>query len=499
MKIALRALLVFVAAGLPSVTRADDVLPDFSRVPTPPFTLVEPYGVATPVLTRADVTDVPASFVADPFLFQEDGNYYMFFEVYNVSRGCGEIGLATSADGLDWRYERVVLSESFHLSFPMVFKYGDKYYMVPETYQKQEVRLYEATAFPYKWKFARTLVVGRDFVDPSIVYLNGRWWMFVGDTSNGNCFLYYADDLLGKWAEHPASPIVRNDPSKARLGGRAFVFDHDRLIRVAQKCDKWYGEKVRAFEVIALDENNYSEREIDESPVLSNEGVGWNSKGMHQFDLTWTGSNWLVASDGYKGTNDWAIGIYTSKDIPFHHVEFAHIAGVSGIGDNTDPAYVLANLIEGQNVGYETRWPYKAISPNSWSTRTVGLPSPGDYFDVNPEPIILDFRLNGRQTVEGVALWANRYAPGNSVRRFSLAFSRTGSEEGLGGVVYLTSLSEEPTNAELLSIPPVEANFIRMTIMTNDVGSAYGGDRVGLQEVAFITPASNLKGSGRKR
>src|SRR5262249_34417850 len=40
-------------------------------------------GTRNPVLTRSDVTDVPAVFVADPFLLRTSGVWHMFFEVLN--------------------------------------------------------------------------------------------------------------------------------------------------------------------------------------------------------------------------------------------------------------------------------------------------------------------------------------------------------------------------------------------------------------------------------
>jgi hypothetical protein len=152
-----------------------------------PFDLIEPAGITNPVLTALDVTDVQASFVADPFIFYENNTWYMFFEVYIPGVNRGDIGLATSWNGLHWMYEGIVLSEGFHHSYPLVFKYNDSYYMVPESYQIQEVRIYEAYNFPYDWNYIATIVSGRGFVDPSIFRYNNKWWMFVSDTRNSDC------------------------------------------------------------------------------------------------------------------------------------------------------------------------------------------------------------------------------------------------------------------------------------------------------------------------
>ena len=68
-----------------------------------PFHLATPRDTVNPVLTRESVSDVPAGFVADPFMVRRDGGWYMFFEVLNQQANNGEIGLATSGNGLKWK------------------------------------------------------------------------------------------------------------------------------------------------------------------------------------------------------------------------------------------------------------------------------------------------------------------------------------------------------------------------------------------------------------
>ncbi|MGO4271886.1 hypothetical protein AB4Z22_18940, partial [Paenibacillus sp. TAF58] len=96
----------------------------------------------TPSLCAADVTDVSAEFVADPFIIQQDASFYMFFEVLNKASGLGEIGLASSSDGSEWNYQHLVLRENYHLSYPQVFTYENEYYMLPETAEANGVLLY---------------------------------------------------------------------------------------------------------------------------------------------------------------------------------------------------------------------------------------------------------------------------------------------------------------------------------------------------------------------
>jgi len=157
------------------------------------------------------------------------------------------------------------------------------------------------------------LVSGRNFVDPTLFYYNDLWWMFVSETSNKNCYLYYSNNLTDPtaWIQHPQSPIVSNDASKARPGGRVIVLQNSKIIRFAQKCDKYYGEAVRAFEVDTLTITYYSEHENRCKPVIQTWGSDWNANGMHTIDPWWIGDKWVAAVDG-KAADDihWSIGIY---------------------------------------------------------------------------------------------------------------------------------------------------------------------------------------------
>src|SRR4051812_33273086 len=88
-----------------------------------PLQLAPAPGAGNPVISAASVTDVPARFVADPFMLRENSLWHMFFEVLNDRNDRGEIGLATSPDGLTWQYRQIVLAEPFHLSYPYVFRW----------------------------------------------------------------------------------------------------------------------------------------------------------------------------------------------------------------------------------------------------------------------------------------------------------------------------------------------------------------------------------------
>jgi hypothetical protein len=251
-----------------------------------------------PVLTASDVRDIPAQYVADPFMMRSASSWNMFFQVMNAVTRRGEIGLATSRNGLSWQYQQIVLHEPFHLSFPCVFRWNDDYYMVPETAQAGAIRLYRAAAFPRQWEFVKNVIEG-NYADPSIFFFQKRWWLFASPATqqhNVLC-LYYADSPTGKWVQHPMSPVVAGNNRIARPGGRVLPWNGS-LLRFAQDCFPTYGKQVRAFRITELTPTKYREEEAAESPVVGASGNGWNAFGMHHIDIHYAGnSRWLACVD----------------------------------------------------------------------------------------------------------------------------------------------------------------------------------------------------------
>jgi hypothetical protein len=264
--------------------------------------LAPPEDVSNPVLRCEDITDVPARLIADPFMLRVDPTWYMFFEVLNRRTGKGEIGFATSADAAQWTYHQIVLDEPFHLSYPYVFEWMNDYYMIPETGAAHSVRLYRAARFPDHWTLAGVLLNGMHFVDPSLFRFDGRWWLFAETSpraTHDTLRLYCADDMLGPWCEHPASPIITDNPHIARPAGR-IVVDGERVIRYTQDCSPSYGTRVRAFEITTLTAREYCERPASEHPILDASGHGWNGSGMHHVDPHCLGARqWVACVDGW--------------------------------------------------------------------------------------------------------------------------------------------------------------------------------------------------------
>jgi len=266
-----------------------------------PFELSDSPECGNPVLTGAHVTDVRAEFVADPFMVKDAGKWFMFFEVLNLNRQKGEIGMATSADAHHWQYRKIVLSEPFHLSYPLVFQWENNYYLVPESYEIGELRIYRARRFPDEWEFAGTLLKGV-FADHSIFQHGYSWWLFANTEplSGDNLRLFFADTPFGPWREHPKSPVVTNDGRVARPGGRTLVTG-GQLIRFAQDCSPTYGRSVNAFIIRTLSRTDYLEEPFPGNPILSPGKSAWTMHGMHHVDAYEIGpDDWVACVDGYR-------------------------------------------------------------------------------------------------------------------------------------------------------------------------------------------------------
>ena len=225
-------------------------------------------------------------FYADPFPIEKDGKSYIFLEDYPFDRGKGLISyVEVTAAGPST--PKVALEQPYHLSYPFIFEHQGEIYMVPESLECRRVDLYRAVNFPDVWTLEKTLIDDIAAVDPTILFHNGKVWLFVSGVAskhsiNEELFLFYADSLHGEWTPHPCNPIV-SDVRRARPAGRVFVKDGE-LIRPAQDCAPEYGRAVCFNQIEVLTETEYREKPIS---II---GPEWRrgNRGTHTFNQSET-------------------------------------------------------------------------------------------------------------------------------------------------------------------------------------------------------------------
>lgn len=235
-------------------------------------------------------------FYADPFLLNRDGRHFLFFEDYPFDHGKGVISFTEIDANGNCSPPEVVLEAAHHFSYPYVFEHDGEIYMVPESLATQTVDLYRAVEFPKKWTLEKTLLQNVSAVDPTILFHDGKFWMFVGGMSkeclNEELHLFYADSLFGPWVPHEKNPVV-SDVRRARPAGKIFCHNGE-LIRPGQDCSPRYGRAVALNRIEELSTSEYRETQI---AIIGPEWSKWN-RGTHTFNQTET----LQVVDGRVST-----------------------------------------------------------------------------------------------------------------------------------------------------------------------------------------------------
>ena len=227
---------------------------------------------------------------ADPFIVDDK---YLFVEKIHpkTEKGSLEV-LLLDNEGEIQRAEHVV-EEPFHLSYPNVIRYDDRWLIIPESAAGKGLRLYESKRFPFDWNFVCELRSNVSFFDFTPLFFNEKWWLFTvvrsmaGAGSFDQLYLFYADDLLKKdWHPHRQNPIV-TDSASARPAGNLFWKDGE-LFRPSQDCFMQYGGRVSLNKVLVLNETRYKEEHVE---FVSPASLKINAIGVHTYSK---GENTMV-------------------------------------------------------------------------------------------------------------------------------------------------------------------------------------------------------------
>ena len=201
-------------------------------------------------------------FWADPFPLKVDGKYFIFFEEYLYRTDRAHISVM-EVDKSGAKDPVPVLQRDYHLSYPFVFYWKDRYYMIPETAANKTVELYACASFPNDWKLETNLLEGVPARDATLFELDGLWWMFaaIADTDSADeLYLYYSASPLGPWKPHKGNP-VKSDVRNSRPAGRLFYWNGE-LYRPAQDSSQRYGYAMSVNRIVRLTPDEFVEQEV---------------------------------------------------------------------------------------------------------------------------------------------------------------------------------------------------------------------------------------------
>jgi hypothetical protein len=178
------------------------------------------------------------SISADPFLFHYDDQLYLFYEV-KTDHGRGEIHAASMSLNGKWIDHGLVLKEEHHLSYPQVFCYQSRIFMIPEAAQSGKVLLYESKNFPLKWN-PISVMIDEPLRDPTLLIIDNDTFYIYGTTEKFELCLYQSGSLFEKFAR---VSILTKDKKCARSAG-SFINYNNNMYRPVQDCSEEYGKAV---------------------------------------------------------------------------------------------------------------------------------------------------------------------------------------------------------------------------------------------------------------
>lgn len=211
--------------------------------------------------TETEFTVIKDSYrywTADPFLAEENGKYYLFFEAYDRLKRKGVLGYREITEHSAGKIKTIYECD-FHLSYPFIFKENGTYYIVPESKASGELFRLKCEHFPDKWVKEKVIAkVG--VVDTTIVNHNGVDYYVSQRVMQAGRFdrfdLFYLEN--GRLCECKNNPL-KIDAETARGAGKFFEYGA-KLIRPSQNCGAQYGDKLNFNEVTEISKDSYSEK-----------------------------------------------------------------------------------------------------------------------------------------------------------------------------------------------------------------------------------------------
>ncbi|WIM06120.1 MAG: hypothetical protein OHM77_02160 [Candidatus Nitricoxidivorans perseverans] len=210
-----------------------------------------------------DLLPPPDRFWADPFPWTtSDGRNYVFVEELPFSTAKGHISALEFSPTGELLANTPAISQPWHLSYPFIFEWHGERWMLPEAGASRQLTLYRCADFPGRWVAEKNLLDNLRYADPTLVELDGRWWLFVtvagpSGSIHEYLHLYYADTPLGPFEPHPANPVRRGGVG-ARPAGKLFHHGGE-LYRPAQDCSRVYGLRTVIQRIDRISVTEYGE------------------------------------------------------------------------------------------------------------------------------------------------------------------------------------------------------------------------------------------------
>lgn len=195
---------------------------------------------------------------ADPFVFEHEGEIYIFAELYDYIKRRGILGYSKYKNNKFSRWKPII-EENFHLSYPNIFTYKDEIYIMPESSESNELYVYKCKEFPQVWEKAKIIDKSFKCVDTTIFNKGENLYAFtqgLGDKIVNYCIVLDENFNISKKIK-----LKQKDSKISRSGGKIFI-KNTKFIRVCQDSKKSYGHGLIFYEFIIDEKNNYKDKII---------------------------------------------------------------------------------------------------------------------------------------------------------------------------------------------------------------------------------------------
>lgn len=204
------------------------------------------------------IVDTPGgTWAADPFLYEADGEHYLFVELCIKKKDKGVIAYYRFIDGMPI-YQGIIIDSTYHMSYPCVFSYNGEHFMIPETADNESIDLYKAVDFPAQWSKVAALRTCEKYVDTTVFCLDNKYYaVSYRKISRGGWTLdFFELDMRQYKLYKIGSKEYRTNIG--RPAGNFYV--QSGLVRPAQNCSLKYGEDI-ILNKVATNGKKYEEQE----------------------------------------------------------------------------------------------------------------------------------------------------------------------------------------------------------------------------------------------
>lgn len=195
---------------------------------------------------------------ADPFVVEDGGKTYIFFEAYDRIKRKGVIAYR-EVDGGRIGKIKVIIEESFHMSYPYIYNENDAWFIIPETNKANRIIRYKSVFFPDIWIKEKVLVDNISTVDTTLFYNNNEdiklFTYRVERFNKGLLEIFHLN-------KDTQTSICTIDDIKGvkRPAGKIYIHNNE-LFRPSQLCTRSYGEAIIFNKVLKLAGKSFDEIE----------------------------------------------------------------------------------------------------------------------------------------------------------------------------------------------------------------------------------------------